>query len=221
MKIYHYASVRDWEDIKKENSRTKQPGLSPRRRLGRIHNKAYAAVAVFALLEATPKNWTHNNKFPDIWSQLKKDIGKMLLEIEIDENDPNIFVIDRGEMEAFLYENNSVLSEEEKDAKRERAEGQYIETKIPLAEYLKHPDRYPYVLPEVIFTKGVPIDKITISAEQPLLHESIEQWPEGGMYQKQTIKEIISIPELKVWYETKYLKRKNEKPHSELHQKLR
>lgn len=216
MKVYHYTSPKDWGDIQRGSWKSHDnPGLGANFRVGKIDDKAWKTLAIFALLEPVPQNWIHNSKFPDTWSRLKADMGKMLLEIEVEEGDPNVFVIDRGEVEKFR-------TDKKKEQNRRLAEGNYIGSKVPLLDYLKNIDKYPFALPEVIITDHVPLARISISSEQPLLHESIEEWAEGSVYRQQAIREITSIAELKVWYETKYLPQKEkEQPSSELRGKLR
>ncbi|MFA6076793.1 MAG: hypothetical protein WC735_01815 [Candidatus Paceibacterota bacterium] len=223
MKVYHYTSLDNWALIKKGSWKSRdKSGLGAIRRVGQVHEDALDTGAVFALLEPVPKNWTHNTQFPDIWFHLTRDIGRMLLEIQVDESDKNVFVVDRGEIEKFLYKIGSEGGGKEIYNERKIAEGKYIGSKVPIAEYLRHPERYPFVLPEVIFTDDIPIEKISISAEQPLMQELLDkEVGETGSYRDSVIRQIKEIPELKAWYETKYLGKKNESPSSEIGGKLR
>lgn len=219
MKIYHYTSLSDWEEIKQGSYVSNhKPGLGANRRVGRVNNEAWNTTAVFALLEAIPKNWTHNKEFPDIWARLKRDIGKVLLEINIDEKDQSVFVIDRSELQKYLDIDNTNQSEEEKKMNRDTAEGKYIGSRISLFDYLKKENNHSYTLPEVIITEDIPIEKVSISKEQPLLEELLSEIK--GEYRNRIVKQIKDIPELKDWYEKKYIT-ENKEQISEIRNKLR
>lgn len=169
MKVYHYAKLSDLSSIKPIDTKEKRNiGLKSTYRIGEIG-------ATFALLEPLPKSWTENPHFKNIFSILKRNIGKVLLEIETDGQDA--FVIDRGHMEGFLYsgQHNEGTPEEYLHETKKEAEKQYIESKIPLAEYIQKSEKLNYSLPEVIITKPISVDKINISKQQPLLNKDLRE----------------------------------------------
>lgn len=196
MKVFHYADHLKWRDIKKGSWRSNyKPGLGAILRLGSDDGEAWDTTAVFALLEPKPECWTSNPYFKNIWNYLRKNIGKLLLEIDIDSvKDSNVFVVDRGHPEGFLYGDKSGIPAKYLHKSRQDAERQYVLGKIPLHEYLEQRQELDFALPEVIITDDVPLEKISIAADQPLLEESLVIDPEN-------IFELERIPELKTWCE--------------------
>ncbi len=219
MKVYHYISLKDWKNVKNGSWQSAdKPGLSMNR-IGRVNKEASETAAIFALLDPMPNEWVDNKKYPDIWGYLKRDVGSLLLEINIKEDDLNIYVIDRGYMENFLYKEGA----NDDNEGREIAENNYVKSKIRLSEYLKNKDKLKFILPEIIFTEKIPFEKISISKEQPLLEEEfMENIPKTATEliklrerDKSTIRR--EIPELSEWY-TKFFK---EPYYQEKDQKIR
>lgn len=201
MKVYHYARVDEWENIQRGGSwaGADEPGLIGLSRIGQVNPDAFDTTAIFCFTEPLPKEWMNNPHFQEIWAQLKKHAGKLLLEIEIDES-TEAFVIDRGHMEGFFYVSKEGLPEKYLFPTREEAEREYIKSKISLKEYMERKDELNFSLPEVIITKHVPLPQIKISDRQPLLEEELLFLKKDGRIRNRLIEKINSIPELAEWY---------------------
>ena len=210
MKVYHYASVRDWKDIKKGSYRSNdQPGLGASRRVGQDDMDAWNTAAVFCFLDPIPPEWVGNEHFKLTWDAIKHDIGgRMLLEIDVDEKD-QVFVIDRGLAEGFLYEDKKDIPGQYIFPTRREGESAYLKSKVPLKEYLERRKEYNYTLPEVIITGHVPLEKIKISELQPILEEDLKKYKNTPAIIEGTMRDINSIPELRVWYEKREEKKRN------------
>ncbi len=205
MKIYHYVRAEDWNDIKNGSYLTNdQPGLGANRRVGREDTEAWNTGAVFGLLDPLPKEWTENEHFKASWQYLKHDIGgRVLLEIDIDENDPNVFVIDRGLMEGILYKEKETIPEKYLFPNKKDAEGAYIKSKVLLKEYLEKQHDLNYSLPEVIITEHIPFEKIKISELQPFIEEDLKDGKKASAIMELAMRKINLIPELAQWYKKK------------------
>lgn len=207
MKIYHYTHLKDWRGITKGSWKSAdKPGLGASRRVGKLEEESFKTTAVFGLLKPEPENWTANPHFKVTWDYLKIDMGKILLEIEVNPKEDPAFVIDRGHVEGFLYKDidGIVIPKEYQHKTQKEAEGSYIKSKIKLDNYLKQEQSLGYSLPEVILTADVSLEKIKISEQQPLLEEYLAHFKEGkreslAWYMKEQFGEIS---ELKKWYET-------------------
>lgn len=203
MKVYHYCKIDSWEDIKNGGAwiGADEPGLIPLRRVGMKHPDAFDTLAVFCLLEPLPKEWTNNPHFKEIWDHLKRNIGQLLIEIEVDKN-TKAFVIDRAKMQGFLEEDKNGVPSQFLFPSREDAEREYVESKISLEEYLKRKDELNFSLPEVIITERVPLLKIRISDEQPVIEERLKELKGRGLSDSMYIERLLEkVPELKDWYE--------------------
>lgn len=200
MKVYHYARLGDWKEIKRGSYRSEdKPGLAARHRMGQAHMPAWELGAAFALLEPTPKDWVNNPNFKQTWDYLKRDVGELLLEIEIDPNLDEAYVVDRGYVEGRLYGDEVEIPNKYKIDQKKEAEQAYVESKVTMKEYLERKDELNFSLPEVVFHKVVPIEKISISHYQPVLEESLNKYT--GVFRDELIDQIRGIPELAEWYE--------------------
>ena len=134
MIIYHYADIEIWRKIINEpHHHHRQTGLKRKKRI-----KGSTTNAIFAFLEPVPENWKNNQHFQDILEHLKGDMGELLLEIDVNLENDNIFVIDRGHVEGFLYDvNRKNIPNKYLHDSRKEADRAYLASKIPLKEYLE------------------------------------------------------------------------------------
>lgn len=192
MKLFHYSHLDDqvgiYEGSWKSNDK---PGLGACLRLGKVYPEAMNFFAVFCHLSPLPESWINNSDFPDTWQRFLNNMGKLLLEINVDDKDPDIFVVDRAHMEGFLM-GKKEIQERYFHLTREEAEKAYFDSKVPLKEFLEKKNELGYSLPEVVVTHDIPIEDIRISDEQPLLdwrfcRERFRRMAEG-------------IPALNEWY---------------------
>jgi hypothetical protein len=97
MKVYHYTRVQDWKNIKSGSYKSGGlPGLGATHRLGKDDTEALRTGAVFCFLDPLPLEWVYNEYFKLTWEAIKHDIGgRMLLEINLSDEDLNTFVIDQ------------------------------------------------------------------------------------------------------------------------------
>ncbi|MFA5413049.1 MAG: hypothetical protein WC348_00715 [Patescibacteria group bacterium] len=200
MKIYHYSHFDYWRDIKRGSWKSKEkPGLGAHRRMGREDTEAWEAGAVFALLEPLPDNWVKNEHFEGVWDYLRNDMGTLLLELEVDPEKDKVFVVDRGHVEGFLYDDKKGIPERYLHSTRREGERAYMESKIPLRDYLSRAKELGYSMPEVIVLEDVPLERIKVSERQPLIEEELREY--RGEYRRRRIRDIREIPELARWYE--------------------
>ncbi|MDD5731881.1 MAG: hypothetical protein PHU42_03255 [Patescibacteria group bacterium] len=206
MKVFHYTSLDNWRNIKRGSYKSDdKPGLGAIHNMGRGYDEAWETKAVFALLEPLPDNWIDNEQFKLTWNYLNSSLGRLLLEIDINPKEDKAFVVDRGHLEGFLYENKEDIPEQYLHHSREEAERAYVESKIPIEEYLKKAEVFKYSLPEVVILDNVPLEKIKISEQQPLLEEELKS--RRGEYLRELLRDMENIPELSRWY-NKYNKEK-------------
>lgn len=142
--------------------------------MGQADIEAYNCSAVFALLDPMPNTWVHNPHFIQIWGHLKRHVGRLLLEIDIDPKKDPVFVVDRGHVEGHLYKEKEGIPEKYLHGSLAEAEEAYMKSRITLRDYLNHSERLAYSLPEVIITEQVPLEKIKISKEQPFIDEDLK-----------------------------------------------
>jgi len=128
-------------------------------------------------------------------------MGKLLLEIEVNPCNSNVFVADRAFMECTrrLYQGKSGLPEKYVLDSQALGERRYMESRVLLTEYLARQDELGYSLPEVIVTKMVPFERVLISGEQPLLEQELEKL-KGFPREGKLVRNIQQIPELGSWY---------------------
>jgi hypothetical protein len=73
----------------------------------------------------------------------------------------------------------------------------YMESRIPLKEYLSKKEIFNFSLPEIIFHESIPVDKIHISNEQPFLEEELKI--SKGDDRERFMHRIEKVPELSDW----------------------
>ena len=203
MIIYHYTHSPRWKEIK-------QDGLQPNRLEGIVRSPDFFA---FGLLDPTPDAWTRNKDFPTIWESLKGHIGEILLEIKVDPESDEVYVVDRGHYEGSTGENPNIPPRYRHSSLEEGTKA-YIGSRVPLKDYLRQAEHLQYSLPEIIFGEPISPDRIHVSETQPLLEEDIalKNWIRGidEPPQQNTLKEkevlarerLKTIPELGPWFET-------------------
>lgn len=173
--VYHYSRIRDWRDIKRGSYHTDDvPGLGSGRRLEKIYHPAWETSAAFALLAPEPDNWKRNPIFGDMLKVLEQDVGQLLLEIGLDEDDKGAFILDWGHMESFLRGKNCPPTPPNyKHGTQEEAEKAYLESKVSLSDFLHDPKKYRLLVPEVAIMHNVPFDRIRICERQPIIEREL------------------------------------------------
>ena len=177
MKLYHYTHPSKCIEILRGES----PGLNPVSVISSLKgNELYGS---FTLLESLPENWVNNAYFPDFWNKLKLHMGQILLEVDVNPKSDGAIIIDRGHMVKFnssLPEGSFTLNvpQQFNHNTLEQAVEAYVQSGIPLLNYLERSKDFLHVLPEAIITKPVSSKRIIISRTQPLLEEELQ---DGGL----------------------------------------
>lgn len=160
--VYHYTDLGKIGSILGKASFGHPSGLEP------------ITGATYALLEPMPDTWVNNPYFPLIWESLTHHLGqdgKLLLEIDVDPDE--VAVADRGYMEAMRYKDKTGIPEQYLHASRDEAQKATVKNGVRLGEYLDRQDELGFSLPEVIIFQHVPLERIRVSAQQPLLEEDL------------------------------------------------
>lgn len=197
MKVWHYSQVLEWGSQKGVNSRERGIGLSPRlnRRLGQR--------AIFALFDPLPKKWIENPVFPQAWQLLLEHIGHLLLEIDVDPQRDRVFVTDAGYYVAADYTLNREIAPKKYQRWYPELIGSYQSSMVPLATYQQRRTRLSYALPEVVFLEDLPLERVHVSQEQPLINWILQLRREGRVtFEDQFIEAFGRIPELREAYES-------------------
>lgn len=200
MKVYHYTYFNNWRGIKKGTYVSNyEPGLAPDLPLGQMYRPARDIKAFYALFEPQPSSWKENPCFRNVWNWLNLNVGNLLLEIDVDpEKDTGIFVVDRGHMEGFLYEDKTHTPKHYLHDTREAAEKAYLGSKMTLRDYLAKQNEVNYSLPEVIITEMIPLERIKVSEQQPFLEEELKKEGKNPI-KKECLFEIERTQELEPW----------------------
>lgn len=183
--VYHYTSFRDADVIfGSVSSRYGRPplGLLPNSRVLAKRENIYLHKSVtFALLEPLPSDWINNPYFPTIWDELKRRIRSrdeqgILLEVTVDLSEDVVLVGDRTYNQSGLSLATDGLPEQFHHTNEEEGQYWFIDTAIPLAEYQKRQlaGEQLHLLPEVLIFSHIPADRLTVSSQQPLLEENLE-----------------------------------------------
>lgn len=211
MKLYHYTHPRKCVEILRGES----SGLNPISVVSSLEgNELYGS---FALLEPQPDNWVNNKYFPDFWDRLKSHMGQILLEIGINPSEDGVIIVDRGHMVKFnsSLPGGSVTSNVPQQFDHdtlEKAMEAYVQSGIPILNYLEKSGDSPYVLPEAVITRPISSKRIYVSQTQPLLEDELQT---GGLQIGDELPEdrpiedrirnagfyLKSIPELQGWFE--------------------
>lgn len=99
-------------------------------------------------------------------------------------------------MEGFLYKEKDGIPKKYLHESRKKSERAYMASKIPMLDYLESKGGE-YSLPEVIITEHIPLERVTISKQQPLLEADLIMYT--GKWRERIIDQIGKIPELKSW----------------------
>jgi hypothetical protein len=129
-------------------------------------------------------------------------VGRLLLTYEpTEEIISRSFVIDWAHMERLHgghkddldYDNSAVIDNVPTREQRRAAERSYWASRVPLADYIAHPEAISKIaLPEVITMYPVPAEIIRIADTQPLLLDLVP-------YEKRTVlRAIEQSPELEI-----------------------
>ncbi len=194
--VYHYTEIENWNQMKQGTWRDEEvPGLEPRLSLSRNTGEEHNISCSFALLEPEPEEWTKNEEYKDIWSCLMNNTGPLLVEVDITNHTDSAFVVDWAKKEQYRVKPGEKLGRQ----KLIDAERAYVDTKIPLLEYLENKDELQYKLPEVIITKTVPIQDVRLAEEQPKLVERLNWYRKGSGPYKSIKRRVAEIKELWPW----------------------
>jgi hypothetical protein len=209
IKIYHYAKLEDWWAITDGYVYDTAPGLIPARSIAFEDPEARNTKAVFGLLKPEPTEWVHNPHFAHIWRRLTRDIGDMLLEIKVDPQKDTVLVGDRGHIEGVLYQDPTGIPQKYLHDNQLEGEHRYMQSLVPLSDYVNHAHELQFSLPEVILPNHVPLEQITVSHQQPLLEGKLRRYPEHSMIVREKLRFINNFDELQPWY-TNYQERERE-----------
>jgi hypothetical protein len=211
MKLYHYTHPSKCLEILRGES----PGLNPVSVVSSAEGREL--YGSFALLEPQPDNWINNAYFPDFWNRLINHMGQILLEVDVNPSSDGVIVIDRGHMVKFnsSLPGGSVTSNVPQQFDHETLEqalDAYVQSGIPILDYLQKSGDSPYVLSEAAITRPIFSKRIHVSGTQPLLEDELRT---GGLQigdippEDRPIEDRIrsargyvkSIPELQGWFE--------------------
>lgn len=201
MEVYHYTRENYWYQMKFSGKLEPKGWFGPRTK---------GTSATFALLEAEPRNWTDEQRFPGTWTDLIKRVGMvvfspvevayakdlLILAVEVDPTNPNVFVADRG-----LWEIHERGLSAEMAGGRNVGEWAYYTSRVTLEEYIENERELGYLLPEVIITEEIPTSIIKPLAYQPFLEKELESWmPWKKRSKKFAAKWRADTYDLKDWY---------------------
>ena len=213
MKVFHYTKGELWDEVMHGSYRTNYaPGL------------AQSPVAilfpdelrgVFALLESEPRAWKENKLFPHTWDYLLHDVGRVLLEIEVNEDSPDTLVLERAHADGYKFGRipGVAIPSAFRHQTLAEAERAYLESKVPFSVYRELTSAQKYCLPEVLLVGDVPIKQVRVSLHQPRMDELLASGASRLM--DKTLKQV---PELAEWLR---VRRAPELPESWEHKKER
>ncbi len=167
MNIYHYIKLNNIVDM------VSSGGLKTRRRFSRDpKNDFFDKACLYFFLDKNASNWSNNNEFTDAYKVLFDELGELLLEVEINENDKDAFVADFGYIENFERGCN-IKNDKFSSNSFEESQNKYTKSLIPLKEYLLKKDHIDYSLPQVVVFHDIKLENIKISKDQELLEKYI------------------------------------------------
>lgn len=205
MKVYHYRKLDRWKEEKAKLQLYPHLGLTTY-----ANSVVHGQRVIFGLIEPTPKKWVNSTDFPGVWSNLTFNTGRLLLELDVNPTQDGVFVLDQGHMRTVqngAYLDTSPLRYHHKsDDDAARA---YINSRIPIEEYLNQRDELEYSLPEVVIWGNVVLGNVRESPSQPVLEELLEKLRQGqpakdldrfSSFARGVLDDVRTIPELKPWY---------------------
>jgi hypothetical protein len=196
MKVFHYTGLDKWAAINDSSCANGQTGgLVPSRSLGKLYPPAKRLRPIYALPEPIPEEWVMHPT-PQLLKRLTIPKRPLLLAVEIDPQEAS--VVDWAPMERVTLGGYTSLDQLFFAIKVFLAERRYVDSRISLVEYLQRRWRTPYRIPEVLITKPVHREQITVADEQPALDEL---WQASNERAKAEIaRSVANIPELNTWF---------------------
>lgn len=177
--IYHYASLDRLTNIQ-------ATGELRGRRLGTVHHDAYNEIVVFCLENPRPAEWLNNVEFDHAWGKLRAQVGKLLLEIDIDGIQDQVKVVDWATMERHLQGPEETFS-------RHTAESDYLASRRSFADFIA--DRSSTSLPELILPSPIAIERIRVAKNQPDLDYLLSGGYLGD-FREDLLRQVARTPEL-------------------------
>lgn len=199
MEVFHYTHDYNWRCIKGDQD-------------WKVEGEMKGPVGwTFALLKPEPPEWVNNPMFPNLWETLMKRCGRItfpgevvytdrlvLLAIDVDVNNPNVFVADRGVWEIAERDLGSDIAQ---TVPSQQAQDSYYGSRVPLAQYLDRKEELMFLLPEVQIGEPIPLTKIRPNNYQPALERYIESKSRGNLSnQKWKAKWEAEFLGLEDWY---------------------
>ncbi len=200
MILYHYTRPNLWKHISQGTGEQGFKGLVPKSMPTESGNSPYS---VFTLTDPLPASWRLNKDYPDAWSDLislDSGIGQMLLEVEVAPTD-RIRVYDY----AYILFTNTYCAYDSKA--REDGDFAYLSHGLSLDSYLERlRGGQDFSLPEVLIQNPVPLERLRVSATQPLIDQVIDgnapfryRTSEQQEDRRVLLQEIQAVSELAPW----------------------
>ena len=202
--LYHYTNALAAISILKGKPAEAGSALSPRRNIG--VNGVWEPKAIFALTSPTPPEWVNNKTFPQAWTGLveyfmRYALPPILLEINTIPTD-TIQVVDY----AILHAIHASTPLERvpfryRYTKEDEARKLYLGEAVSLQRYQDDPEMQVYFsLPEVHILNPIPYERVIVSAQQPLVEETLKM-PDVDDEIAQRILEGTLSDHLRPWIE--------------------
>jgi hypothetical protein len=175
MRVFHYAHLRHWENIKRE-------GLIPYIPFSWGIN---IEPAIYTLFSPEPENWVNNRYYPGLWADFLNHMRDGIL-LEIEDEGKGV-VADYGYMAGIHMGRN--------DQDAVNAQEAYKGSFIPVMEYIEraaYRDIH-YKIPEILIFDRVRPEYLAVCAQQPALENHI---PQAESF---TLFHLSLIPELTYW----------------------
>ncbi|TSC66045.1 MAG: hypothetical protein CEO21_272 [Microgenomates group bacterium Gr01-1014_80] len=209
MEVFHYTPDYNWRYIRLLKNEGVEEGRG-------------ANGWTVTLLEPEPQEWIHNPQLPDAWKDFMEGCGEItfpgevvhtdrlvLLAIEVDVNNPNVFVTDRGILK-IAERNLGSDTAQMRELQQKALDSYYYENRVPLAEYLDRKEELGFLLPEVQIGEPIPLTRVRPHNYQPALESHIKLRSRDDLLtQKQLAKWEAEFLGLEDWYND-YCQRKPE-----------
>lgn len=197
MEVYHYTKLENWHRISNGSMYGDEPGFKPTQLLSPHTENGRNIRCSFSLLEPEPEQWTRNNEYPHIWTDLMAKTGELLLEVDVSGCLDDTYVVDFEPREAFARRQRR--GEEVDESMALDAEKRYVESMVPLQDYLEEEQELNYQLPEAIVTERLPMKAVKVSDQQPKIERKLNKWPEGCGNYRRIRRQVAQVPELRSW----------------------
>ena len=175
---YHYTGNCGYNEIKTGFSFDKK-GLLPiwrfvtRTVVTGLPEEVYRSAS-FSLLDPEPKEWTHNQEFPDIWQHLMKHVDYVspdivILSFPVLKKD-DAFVAERAHIERYkrIRQSQERFMNEDSDLE---AHLKYFQSLVPADSY-----QGGYSLPELVLFSRIPLYRLTFDSRKSR-KEVLEKFP--------------------------------------------